>query len=89
MPYNKVVISKNGGPEVLQVVREEQLPEPGPGEVRIRVLTTSAAFTDTIIRRGIYPATRKKGLPFAPGYDMVVLSTSWVLAFRGSQAVMS
>ncbi|MEM7134218.1 MAG: medium chain dehydrogenase/reductase family protein [Chloroflexota bacterium] len=71
MSYKRVVITKFGGPDVLQVVEEAALPEPQPGEVRIKVLATSAAFTDTMIRKGIYPGTRGKKPPFSPGYDLV------------------
>ena len=70
MGYRKVVISEFGGPEVLKVVEEPSLPEPKPGEVRIRVLATSAAFTDVMIRKGKYPDVKEKP-PFSPGYDMV------------------
>lgn len=70
MEYNRIVISKFGAPEVLQVVREKSLPIPKKGEVRVKVLATSACFTDTLIRRGIYPAVRNKP-PFSPGYDLV------------------
>jgi len=59
-----------GGPEVLEVIDEAALPEPGPGEVRVRVLTTGAAFTDVMIRKGMYPDVKNKP-PFSPGYDMV------------------
>jgi NADPH:quinone reductase-like Zn-dependent oxidoreductase len=52
------------------VKEEETLPEPAPGEARIRVLATSAAFTDTMIRKGIYPGVKEKP-PFSPGYDMI------------------
>jgi NADPH2:quinone reductase len=34
------------------------------------VLVTSAAFTDTLLRKGMYPEVRKKP-PLIPGYDMV------------------
>jgi NADPH:quinone reductase-like Zn-dependent oxidoreductase len=54
----------------LQVVREDRLPEPAPGEVRVKVLATSAAFTDVMIRRGKYPGIKNRP-PFSPGYDMV------------------
>lgn len=46
------------------------LPEPGPGEVRIKVLAAGTGFTDTMIRRGRYPDF-KGPLPFTPGYEMV------------------
>ncbi len=70
MGYKRVVISEFGGPEVLKVIEEKNLPEPGNGEVRIKVLATSAAFTDTLIRKGIFPEVKRKP-PFSPGYDMV------------------
>jgi len=35
--YRRVVVTRHGGPEVLQAV-EENLPEPQVGEVRVRVL---------------------------------------------------
>ena len=55
---------------MLQKVTEKELPVPQKGQIRVKVLTTSACFTDTLIRRGIYPAIRKKP-PFSPGYDVV------------------
>ena len=70
MSYKKVIITKFGPPEVLKVIEEEHLPEPEKGEVRIKVLVTSAAFTDTLLRKGMYPEVRKKP-PLSPGYDMV------------------
>jgi len=51
-------------------VEEPALPEPGPGEVRIKVLAAGTGFTDTMIRRGRYPDF-KGPLPFTPGYDLV------------------
>ncbi|WKK79396.2 medium chain dehydrogenase/reductase family protein [Marivirga arenosa] len=70
MEYKKVVISEYGAPNVLKTVSEKELPKPKKGEIRIKVLTTSACFTDTLIRRGVYPAVRKKP-PFSPGYDLI------------------
>ena len=52
------------------MVEETELPEPKPGEVRVKVLATSAAFTDVWIRKGTYPDVKEKP-PFSPGYDMV------------------
>jgi NADPH:quinone reductase-like Zn-dependent oxidoreductase len=70
MSYKRIVITKFGGPEVLKMVEETILPEPKSGEVRVRVLVTSAAFTDVWIRMGTYPDVKEKP-PFSPGYDMV------------------
>lgn len=71
MGYRRVIVGKYGGPEVLQLVHEPTRPKPGPGEVLVRVRATSVAFTDTLIRRGLYPATRGRPLPLTPGYDIV------------------
>ena len=70
MPYNRVIISSFGGPEVLRYVQEKELPEPGQGEVRIKVTAVSACFTDTMVRKGIYFGMKEKP-PFSPGYDLV------------------
>src|SRR5271170_5202221 len=70
MPWQHLRISRFGGPEVLQVVEEPTIPDPGPGEVRIKVLAAGTGFTDTMIRRGRYPDF-KGPLPFTPGYDIV------------------
>ncbi|MBI4672980.1 MAG: alcohol dehydrogenase catalytic domain-containing protein, partial [Chloroflexi bacterium] len=70
MSYKRVVITRFGGPEVFQVVVEDKLPAPQKGQVRIKTLATSACFTDTMIRKGIYYGVKKKP-PFALGYDVV------------------
>jgi NADPH:quinone reductase-like Zn-dependent oxidoreductase len=54
------------------MVDESAVPEPGPGEVRIKVLAAGTGFTDTMIRRGRYPDF-KGPLPFTPGYEIVGL----------------
>jgi NADPH:quinone reductase-like Zn-dependent oxidoreductase len=70
MSWQHLLISRFGGPEVMQVVVESAIPEPGPGEVRIKVLAAGTGFTDTMIRRGRYPDF-KGPLPFTPGYEIV------------------
>lgn len=70
MTYKRVIITQFGPPEVLEVIEEPQLPEPKPGEIRVKIIATSASYTDTMIRRGAYPDIKDKP-PFSPGYDMV------------------
>jgi len=70
MGYRRIVLRELGGPEFFEWVEEELLPEPGLGEVRLRVLAAGASFTDTLVRRGKYPDV-KATPPFTPGYDMV------------------
>jgi NADPH:quinone reductase-like Zn-dependent oxidoreductase len=70
MRWQHIRISRFGGPEVLEMVEEPAIPEPGAGEVRIKVLAAGTGFTDTMIRRGRYPDF-KGPLPFTPGYEIV------------------
>jgi NADPH:quinone reductase-like Zn-dependent oxidoreductase len=66
MPHKRIVVSRYGGPEVLQVV-EDKIPEPQPGQVRVKVLAAGVAWGDILRRRGVSaPAP-----PFTPGYDLV------------------
>jgi len=39
MSYKSIVVTRRGGPEVLQIV-ENELREPATGEARIRILAT-------------------------------------------------
>ena len=70
MPWHHIRIARFGGPEVLELAEQATIPEPGPGEVRVKVLAAGTGFTDTFIRRGRYPDF-KGPLPFTPGYDIV------------------
>jgi NADPH:quinone reductase-like Zn-dependent oxidoreductase len=65
----RVVLPSFGGPESFTIV-DEPIPEPGAGQVRVRVLAASVQYTDVIIRRGEYPDLKEKP-PFTPGYDVV------------------
>src|SRR5512132_4052320 len=64
----RVVVDHFGGPEVLKVV-EADIPRPGPGEVRVRVLAAGVSFTDAQLRAGTYLGVPKP--PFTPGYELV------------------
>ena len=64
----RVVVDHFGGPEVLKVV-EADVPRPGPGEVRVRVLAAGVSFTDAQLRAGTYLGVPKP--PVTPGYDLV------------------
>jgi NADPH:quinone reductase-like Zn-dependent oxidoreductase len=70
MSYKQVIITAFGEPDVMKVVEVVALPEPAAGEVRVKVQATSACFTDTMVRKGVYYDVKKKP-PFPPGYDMV------------------
>jgi NADPH2:quinone reductase len=64
----RVVVTRYGGPEQLQLVDEER-PEPKRGEARVRVLAAGVALPDVMMREGIHPETPK--VPFTPGWDLV------------------
>ncbi len=70
MTWRKIVLTEFGGPDRLEMQSVDALPEPAGAEVRVRVLVTSAAFTDVMIRKGKYPDVEDKP-PFALGYDLV------------------
>jgi NADPH:quinone reductase-like Zn-dependent oxidoreductase len=70
MAWRRIRISRFGGPEVLELAEETVVPEPGPGEARIKVLAAGTGFTDSFIRRGRYPDF-KGPPPFTPGYEFV------------------
>jgi NADPH2:quinone reductase len=57
-----------GGPEVLQVVDIED-PQPGPGEVRIKVESASVNYAD-VMRRGNKGYPFPTPLPFIPGNEV-------------------
>ena len=59
-----IQFKETGGPEVLQPV-ELPIPEPGPGQVLIRVEAVGVNFIEIYFRKGTYKAT----LPVTPGAE--------------------
>ena len=59
-----------GGPDVLHYVSVPD-PEPGPGEVRVRLFAAGLAPVDTKLRAGMLQAYFKLPLPKTPGRDGV------------------
>lgn len=68
MRHTRIIVTHYGGPEALQVVEEER-PEPGGGEVRVRVLAAGVSLPDLMAREGTHPETPM--VPFTPGWDLV------------------
>jgi NADPH2:quinone reductase len=64
----RIIVRHLGGPEVLETI-EEDAPEPGRGEVRVRILAAGVSFAELLMREGIHP--EKTTLPFTPGWDIV------------------
>jgi NADPH:quinone reductase-like Zn-dependent oxidoreductase len=70
-PRNRVVqVRRFGGPDGLEII-DAPLPTAGRGEVRVRVLASSLEYTDTLIRRHLYPQTAARRPPFVLGYGVV------------------
>lgn len=68
MHFRSVVVTKRGGPEVLQVV-ENELYEPPAGKVRVKVLAAPVSAPDITSRYGKTPFAVKT--PFIPGYAVI------------------
>ncbi|HKU83980.1 MAG TPA: medium chain dehydrogenase/reductase family protein [Candidatus Nitrosocosmicus sp.] len=70
MKYNHIVLSQFGGPENLSVL-EDELPEPQPNEVRVKVLAAGVSFADILMRQGVHPESINRKTPFTLGWDIV------------------
>ena len=68
MRHTRIVVDHCGGPDVLQVVKEECL-EPPDGEVRVRMLAAGVGRPDIMARQGIQPETPQ--LPNTPVWDLL------------------
>lgn len=65
-PMKAILVESFGAPEVMQVA-ERPDPQPGPGQVLVRVEAAGINPVETYIRSGNY--ARKPNLPFTPGTD--------------------
>ena len=58
-------VHRTGGPEVLRL-EDVPIPEPGPGQLLVRVEAAGVNFTDIYHRTGLY----KVQFPFTPGREL-------------------
>lgn len=63
---HQIVCVGKGGTEQLDRVTISK-PQPGPGEVCVRVEFAGVCFADTLVRKGMYP--KIPPYPFVPGYE--------------------
>ena len=63
MKHTRIIVTRYGGPDALQVL-EEECPEPKDGEVRVRVLAAGVSLPDLMAREGVHPETPP--VPFTP-----------------------
>jgi NADPH:quinone reductase-like Zn-dependent oxidoreductase len=68
MRHTRIIVTRYGGPEVITVI-EEEIPEPKPGEVRVKVLAAGVSLPDVLAREGVHPETPR--VPYTPGWDLV------------------
>lgn len=68
MKYKSVIVTKRGGPEVLQVI-ENDLRPPSAGETRVKILATCVCLPDVQARYGRTPIAPR--VPFVPGYAII------------------
>ena len=67
MKHRRIVVTKRGGPELMQVL-EEDIPEPAAGEVRINVQAAGVSAYDIMVRMNWFPGESKP--PYTPGLDV-------------------
>lgn len=65
MKYRRVIVNRRRQLELV----EDDLPTPGPGQVRLRMLAAGVSLPDVMMREGIHPEARRP--PFTPGWDVV------------------
>jgi NADPH:quinone reductase-like Zn-dependent oxidoreductase len=60
-------ITRDPGPGAIEA-RTTDIPEPGAGQVRVRVETAGVSYGDLLFQRGVVPGGPK--IPFVPGCDL-------------------
>jgi NADPH:quinone reductase-like Zn-dependent oxidoreductase len=77
MNVREAVITRFGGPEVLEV-RRRDLALPGPGKVRLAVTAAGMSYNEVFLRRGIDRNTALPRVrpPFVAGYDVYGIAES-------------
>ena len=85
----QVVVTRLGGPEVLEL-RDVAVPEPGSGEVRIRVAAAGMNYADIMQREGLYPNGPQP--PFGAGFEVagtIDKAGAGVTGWKAGDAVMA
>src|SRR5215468_11160634 len=65
MKCRRIIVNRRRHLELV----EEDHPNPGPGEVRLKMLAAGVSYPDVMMRQGIHPEARRP--PFTPGWDVV------------------
>src|ERR671914_2162934 len=80
-------IAEWGGPEVLELVQDAPMPEPGDGQVLIRVSRAGVNFADTHARENSYLARYE--LPLTPGAEVAGVVERDAHGFTAGQRVVA
>lgn len=67
MKTRAILIERHGPPGVL-VEREVPLPEPGSGDVHLKVEAAGVNFADLLMRAGLYSTAPRR--PYSPGFEV-------------------
>jgi NADPH2:quinone reductase len=65
MKYRRIIVNRQRQLELV----EDDLPNPRPGEVRLKMLAAGVSLPDVMMREGLHPEARRP--PFTPGWDVV------------------
>ncbi len=65
MKYRRIIVNRERHLELV----EDDLPNPRPGEVRVKILAAGVSFADVSMREGVHPEAGRP--PFTPGWDVV------------------
>ena len=82
-------LSRYGEPEDVLELAEVPRPEPGPGQLMVRLLAAAANFPDVLFCRGTYQV--RPALPFTPGVELcgeVVAAGPDVVGFEPGERVI-
>jgi NADPH:quinone reductase len=78
-----VQLLEYGEPASVLAVREVPRPEPGQGEVRVRVLATPVNPSDLLFARGVYAGVQPQRFPAPVGFEGVAIVDALAREARG------
>jgi NADPH:quinone reductase-like Zn-dependent oxidoreductase len=55
MRYERVIVTRYGGPEVISLIEEDLPAAPQPEEVRVKVLAAGVSLPDVLAREDVAP----------------------------------
>jgi NADPH2:quinone reductase len=82
------VVEGVGSPRDVMRLVERDLPQPGPGEIRVRVVAAGVSLPEVLMCRDLY--AYKPARPFTPGHEVcgVVTDANGEAGFENGQRVM-